>query len=274
MSQCQASDEYLLGHSKSEEERLQRQSEELAADSFRFLDQIAIQPGYRVADIGCGPRGILDLLAERVGSDGKVVGVERSESSIGFARQFVAARGLRNVELLHADATATGLPRGSFDVVHARLVLVNVPEPRRVVDEMVALMRPGGIVASHEVDWGASICEPPSSAWDRLVGAFEACSRNSGMDSRIGRKIPEMFRAAGLVDVQVMPLMHAHPLGHSLRYNLCDLIETVRDRIVSQGLLTEREYAEELERLKQHLGEASTLVIPNLFFQVWGRKPE
>ena len=187
MPRSPPSDEYLLGHSKSEEDRLKRQPEELAADSSGLLDQIGIQPGYRVADIGCGPHGILDLLSDRVGPTGTVVGVERSESSIELARQFIAARGLRNVELLQADAKATPLPRASFDVVHARLVLVNVPEPRRVVDEMVALVRPGGMVASHEADRGLSLCDPPSTAWDRLVGVFEACSRNSGMERTVER---------------------------------------------------------------------------------------
>jgi SAM-dependent methyltransferase len=201
------------------------------------------------------------------------VGVERSDSSIELARQFIAAHHLRNVELLHADATATGLPRASFDFVHARLVLVNLPEPRRVLDEMFALVRPGGILASHEVDWGASICEPPSAAWDRLLAAFEACASNRGVDLRIGRKVPQMLRDAGLVDVEVAPIIHAYPCGHSQRNVLCDLLDTVRHRIAAEGLMSEREYAEEVKALKQHLASEGTLIIPNLVVQAWGKKP-
>jgi ubiquinone/menaquinone biosynthesis C-methylase UbiE len=134
-------DEYLLGHSANEEERLRRQPQELAPDSRRLLDQLNIRPGDQAIDIGCGPQGILDLLSERVGANGKVVGLERSESTVQLARQFIAENDLRNVEVRQADAKATGLPRASFDVVHARLVLVNVPEPQRVVEEMIALAR-------------------------------------------------------------------------------------------------------------------------------------
>ena len=115
-------DEYLLGHSANEEERLRRQPQELAPDSRRLLDQLNIRPGDHTIDIGCGPQGILDLLSERVGPNGKVVGLERSESTVQLARQFLAENDMRNVEVLQADATATGLPRASFDVVHARLV--------------------------------------------------------------------------------------------------------------------------------------------------------
>src|SRR6266436_8504432 len=158
-------DEYLLGHSANEEERLRRQPGELEPDSRRLLDRLNIRPGDRAIDIGCGPQGILDLLSERVGTNGRVVGLERSESTVQLARQFIAKHNLRNVEVLHGDAKVTGLPRASFDLVHSRLVLVNVPEPQRVVEEMIALARPGGMVASHEADWGMSLCHPPSLAW-------------------------------------------------------------------------------------------------------------
>jgi len=267
-------DEYLLGHSPEEEERLQRQPQELAPDSIRLLDQLGIQQGDRAVDIGCGPQGILDLLSARVGPNGKVVGVEQNESTVQLARQFVSQRQLANIEVLQGDAKATGLPRASFDVVHARLVLVNVPEPQKVIEEMIALARPGGIVASHEADWGASICDPPAAAWDRLVAAFEAYSRNNGIDLFLGRKMHQLFRNSGLIDVQVIPIIHCYPLGNSRRYILCDLLQSVRDRVVMQGLLTEVEYSDALSEIRQQLADAHTLVIPHLFFQVWGRKPE
>src|SRR5260370_41291882 len=127
--------EYLLGHSANEEERLRRQPQELAPDSRWLLDQLDVRTGDRAIDIGCGPQGILDLLSERVRANGKVVGLERSESTVQLARQFIAEHNLRNVEGLQAEAKATGLPRASFAVVHARLVSVNVPEPQRAVQQ-------------------------------------------------------------------------------------------------------------------------------------------
>lgn len=267
-------DEYLLGHSANEDERLRRQPQELAADSSRLLDQLNLRLGDRAIDIGCGPQGILDLLSERVGTDGKVVGLERSESTVQLARKFIAERHLRNVEVLQADAKATGLPRASFDLVHARLVLVNVPEPQRVVEEMVALVRPGGAVASHEADWGAFVCDPPLAAWDRMFEVFDAYSRSNGIDLSVGRKTHRMFRAAGLVDIHVNPIIHVYPPGNSRRNIFCDFLENVRDRVLAEGLMTETEFREQVSELKRHLDDTSTLVISHLFLQVWGRKPE
>ncbi len=267
-------DEYLLGHSANEEERLRRQPRELAPDSRQLLDQLNIRPGDRAIDIGCGPHGILDLLSERVGANGKVVGLERNESTVELARRFIAEHNLLNVEVVQADAKATGLPRASFDLVHARLVLVNVPEPQRVVEEMIALARPGGLVASHEADWGAFLCDPPSPTWDRLLQVFEAYSRNNGIDLFVGRKTHQMFRAAGLSDIQANPVIHSYPPGHNRRNILCDFLENVKDRILAESLMTESEFHERQIELKRHLDDANTLVISHLFVQVWGRKPK
>lgn len=201
------------------------------------------------------------------------MGLERSEPTVRLARQFIAEHALRNVEVLQGDAKATGLPRASFDLVHARLVLVNVPEPQCVVEEMIDLARPGGVVASHEADWGAFLCDPPSPAWDRLLEIFEAYSRKNGIDLFVGRKTHRMFRGAGLIDVQVNPVIHVYPPGHNRRNILCDFLENVRDRVLADGLLTKAEFDERLTELRCHLDDTDRLVISHLFVQVWGKKP-
>jgi SAM-dependent methyltransferase len=209
-----------------------------------------------------------------VGLDGKVIGLERSEPTFQLARVFVAERQLRNVEVLQGDAKATGMPRASFDLVHARLVLVNVPEPQCVVQEMVDLARPGGLVASHEADWCAFACDPPSAAWDGMLEVFDKYSRSHGIDLFIGRKTPRMLRAAGLVDIHVNPVSHVYPPGHGRRTILCDFLDNVRDRLLEAGLISESQFRERMSELKRHLDDENTLVISHLFVQTWGRKPD
>jgi ubiquinone/menaquinone biosynthesis C-methylase UbiE len=158
---------YLLGHSYDEERRLKKQAEELRQESARMFDRIGIEKGNRAIDLGCGPQGVLDLLSERVGPAGQVVGVERDRGSVAEARRFVADRALRNVSVIERDAAAAAIPEGSLDLVHARLLLVNVPHAESVVQEMIRLACPGGVVASHEADYLPHLCDPPLRAWDR-----------------------------------------------------------------------------------------------------------
>ena len=136
-------DQYVLGYRQAEQERLQQQAQQLAHESSWLFDQIAVTRGARVVEIGCGPHGCLDLLSERVGPTGRVVGVERSAEAVALARTLISQRNFRNVDVLEGDARSTGLPRASFDLATSRLVLVNVPQPEQIVAEAAALVRPG-----------------------------------------------------------------------------------------------------------------------------------
>src|SRR5207244_3554273 len=120
---------YPLGTSLGESARLQRQAEELAADSAALLHRVGLQPGHSAIDLGCGPRGILDMLAERVAPAGRVIGLDSDPAHTVMAGEFAAARGRGGVEIIAAAARTTGLPSGCFDLVHARTLLVNLPSP-------------------------------------------------------------------------------------------------------------------------------------------------
>ncbi len=265
--------QYLLGHSEDEELRLRRQAEELRQESAWLFDRMGLGAGGRAIDLGCGPQGVLDLLSERVGSTGNVIGIEKNHQSVGIAKRFVADRWLNNVEVAQGDATATGLPGDSFDLVHARLVLVNVPYVEAVVREMVRLTRPGGIVASHEADYLSHFCDPPLQAWDRLFEIFKGYSSANGIDLFVGRRTHRLFREAGLVDIEVKPVIHVYPHGHNRRAIFWDFLQNVRDRILEQKFISESEFGELTAELKEHLDRPDTLVVSHLFFQVWGRKP-
>ena len=269
-----APDQYVLGYRQAEQERLQQQAKQLAHESSWLFDQVGLAAGAQVVEIGCGPSGCLELLSERVGPSGRVVGVERNADAVALARQLVAERGLANVDVLDGDARATGLPRESFDLATSRLVLVNVPDPAQIVAEAVALVRPGSWVAFHEADYVAHVCDPPLEAWTRLVELVEVYSESNGIDPFIGRKLPRMLREAGLVDIHVNPIVHVYPPGHGRRSILLDFAENLSDRILAQELISQAELTALTTALAQHLANPDTLVVSHLFFQAWGRKPD
>jgi 2-polyprenyl-3-methyl-5-hydroxy-6-metoxy-1,4-benzoquinol methylase len=267
-------DQYFLGQSTAEQQRLQRQAEELADEARCLFDAIGIAPGSRAVEIGCGPQGCLGLLSERVGQTGSVIGIDMNDDAVALARAFIAEKRLTNVEVRQGNGKATGLPREAFDLVTARLVLVNIPEPEQVVTEMAALAKPGGTVALHEADWGAHLCDPPLPAWDRLMKVLDAYAVANGIDLYVGRRLARMLRAEGLVDVQVRPLIHLYPQHSSRRGIFADFVRNLRERIVQHGLISEAELTAALASLDRHLENPGTLVVSHLFLQAWGRKPE
>ena len=265
-------DQYFLGHSVVEQRRLQQQARDLADESRRLFEQIAIPTGAHVVEIGCGPQGCLGLLADRVGPTGAVVGVEMSEHAVELARRFVTEQELANVEVRHGNGKATGLRRASFDLATARLVLVNIPEPEDVVAEMAALVRPGGVVALHEADWGMVLCDPPLPAWDTMIRAFLGYSLANGIDPLIGRRIARLLRTSGLKDVRINPLIHIYDVNHSRRTLFPEFARNLRDRILANGIMTEDEFESCHESLERHLADPDTLVIW-AYFQASATKP-
>jgi SAM-dependent methyltransferase len=267
-------DLYLLGRSEREEERLRKQIEDLAGEAQWLLDRLQIRPGARALELGCGPQGgVLGLLSERVGPSGAVIGLDKNEGFVASARAHVADQQRSNVEIVVGDARATHLPKASFDVVFCRLLLVNVPQPEQVVEEMVSLLRPGGVLASHEADYLPHRCDPPSAAWDRLFEIFQAYTRAKGVDLFVGRRLRRMLRDAGVAELQVNPVIHVYPHGHNRRSIFLDFIQNTRDALVGEGFAKDDELNELTRDLRRHLDDPDTLVVSHLFFQVWGRKP-
>ena len=264
---------YSLGSSEGERARLERQADELLPDSAALLDRVGLRPGQSAIDLGCGPRGVLDLLAERVSPGGRVVGMDADPACVAMASEFAAERGLGAVDVLAGDARHTGLPSSTFDVAHTRTLLVTIPEPADVVAEMVRLVKPGGRVASMEFDMEFSLCHPPHPAFTRICEIFTVAFSRNGADPQLGRKVPQMFRDAGLTDVEVEARAPLYPQGHSRRTIRLDLVRAMRPRVLEMGLASEAEFDELDTAARAHLADPRTVVQSGLPFLTWGRKP-
>lgn len=264
---------YALGRTCSESDRLQRQAEELASYSAALLDRVALRAGQSAIDLGCGPRGILDLLAERTSPDGRVVGLDADPRHTAMAADFVTGHGLLGVEIITADARRSGLRSESFDVVHARTLLINVPDPEEVVAEMLRLVKPGGWVASLEPDTEHVLCYPPNAAFERICELFPLVYARNGADPNLGRRVAELLRNAGLEDVGVEVRVQSYPPGHSRRTLRLDLLASMRPHILELELATDAELDELDASARAHIDDPRTIVVSGLTFLSWGRKP-
>ena len=268
-----ATDVYALGRDPAESARLQRQCDELRPDSAALLDRVGFGPGQDAIDLGCGPRGVLDLLAERTGPGGHVTGLDADPVHVAMAREFVAQRAPGRVAVVAADARHTGLPANSFDLVHARTLLVNVPGPAEVLAEMVRLARPGGWVASLEPDTEYALCYPDHPAYSRIRELFRAAFGRHGADPLIGRRLAGMYRQAGLRDIGVEARARVCPPGDTRRTIIADLLRGLHPAVISLGLASQPELDALDRAVRSHLDDPRILVVPHLSFLAWGRKP-
>lgn len=114
----------------------------------RELALLAAGPlGFRggsAADLGAGDGALAEELCRAVPA-ARVTAVELSPAMLALARRRFSAAGLsRRVSLAAADAKATGLPGGAFDLVVCSNLVHHISDPRRLFREAARLLRPGG----------------------------------------------------------------------------------------------------------------------------------
>lgn len=264
---------YVLGAEAPELARLLFQAELHRVEATWLLDRVALPAGGRAVDLGCGPLGIMDLLAEQVGPTGEVVGVDNEPRMLTLATRVLADRGLAGVRLVEADATATGLEPAAFELAHARLVLVNVRQPEAVVAEMARLVRPGGAVAVQDTDWISWTCLPAHPAWDRVRDALAAFRAARGLDVGMGRRLPGLLEAAGLVDVQAEGRVRFFRSDHPYQTLLLTFARLHADAMVADGLVGGDELDELVGQLERHLADPATVTVYATHVMAWGRRP-
>ncbi len=124
---------------------LQNRLDELFADlTSAAIQAAAPAAGERVLDVGCGCGATVLALAERVGPDGGVLGVDISEPMLGMARRRAAVAGRPQAELLLADAAVHGFAPACTDLVFSRFGVMFFDAPAEAFANIRRALRPGG----------------------------------------------------------------------------------------------------------------------------------
>lgn len=258
---------YPIEHRAGEIARLRVQSKAMAPDALAMLELFGPMQGWSCLDIGCGPGGITDLLSARVGPAGRVIGLDMDTEFLEHARQNAP----NNVEFRLGDAYGSGLPAGTFDLVHMRFVASTAGNPERLLNEAIRLARPGGLVALQEPDGSTLNCYPPHPAWDRLQSVLLAVFKGVGADLELARKLYFVVRQTGLRDVQYRTaLLGVRSVDPMVDY-LPSTVELLRATILKLGLFSESDLATALDECRQHLKKPGTSFTMYTLAQVWGR---
>src|SRR5256714_3142873 len=129
-----------------------------------------VEPGQTVLDLGCGAGTDLLIAAQMVGPEGRVIGVDMTESMLTRARQSAAAMNLHNVELHQSLIESLPVEDASVDGVISNGVIDLVPDKDAVFGEIDRVLRPGGRLQIADVVIHKEVSEDARARIDLWTG--------------------------------------------------------------------------------------------------------
>lgn len=187
--------QYVFDNSQdcSELDRLQLIERIFDPKSKRRILSSGITSGWRCLEVGAGAGSIARWMSEIVGESGKVVAVD-------LDTKYIDNIDLPNVEVIKADIRNLSLENHSFDVIHARYVLIHISDFRLALANMIKLLKPDGWLVLEEPDFGAAraIVGQGIESVNRINQSIWQMFENREMDHAFGLKLPAIAQKFNL----------------------------------------------------------------------------
>jgi SAM-dependent methyltransferase len=234
------------------------------AGTQRHLDAIGVAAGWRCLEVGGGGGSIARWLAERVGPTGHVLVTDIDARHLRFG-------GIPEVEVRVHDIAQDPLPPASFDLVHARLVLLHVRDRETALASMVAALKPGGWLVDEEFD-SSVFPDPARYPGETLLRTHLGLARTldeRGVDRSFGRRLYGRLRALGLDHVAAEGRTVMWPAGSAGAAMMRANYEQLRSHMIDAGYVTQSEF----ERDVAALDDPDFLMPSPILWAVSGQKP-
>jgi SAM-dependent methyltransferase len=155
-------------------------------------------------DVGCGPGNLTVDLASRV-APGEVLGIDLAPEIIEIACADAGESPVRFAVGDAYDLRAHGLDteEDSWDIVHAHQVLQHLTDPVRALQEWRRVLKPGGLLAVRDSDYGMCAIAPHDPLIDRWYEIYRSVTLANGAECNAGRFLPGWVRRSGFKDIRV-----------------------------------------------------------------------
>jgi 2-polyprenyl-3-methyl-5-hydroxy-6-metoxy-1,4-benzoquinol methylase len=261
--------DYVLRGGASGAERLHLLAAVKWPSTKTLLDRIGLRRGMHCLDVGCGIGAVALQMAQVVGPNGWVVGVDMDEDCLAIARRECQRLAL-NAEF--RPGTVAGLEESSaFDLVFGRFVLTHVRDPRQALSRMAQAARPEGVVVVEDIQFSGHFCFPDCVAFDRYVALYQEIVQRRGGDPNIGPRLPAMFLEARLtnVELEIVQPTYLHGPGKQIA---AVTMEHIREAVVAEGLAANAEINAIVAELGTFASDPTSMMSLPRIFQVWGTR--
>lgn len=234
-------------------------------NTIRHIEQRGIDKGWSCLEVGGGGGSIASWLCARVGVRGRVLATDLDP-------RFLQELSYENLEVRRHDIRTEGLPKGEFNLAHARLVLIHLPDREVALRRIIDALKPSGWIVVEEFDALTFLPDPAVSPGEvnmRVRQAFVEALTARGVDLHCGRLLAHELKANGLVQIGVEATASLWG-GKSSGTRLMRLhFEEMREAMVSSGLISPVEFDADLKRIDQE----DFLMPSPMMWTAWGQLP-
>jgi ubiquinone/menaquinone biosynthesis C-methylase UbiE len=193
-----------------------------------LIRPLELNPGLHVLDVGSGPGHTTIELARRVGSSGRVTGVDINAEFVAGAATRARESGLE-VEFIRSEFPPLPFPSSSFDRVFCKNVLEYVDSAASTVVEMARVAAKRAIVVAIDSDWDMLALDLPAPACELSDRVIAAAKSVAVKEPRIGRMLHGLFHEAGLADIKTEVFAGADIRGRAAPMLKVSLAQYARD---------------------------------------------
>ncbi|MEU6663146.1 methyltransferase domain-containing protein [Streptomyces sp. NPDC046821] len=223
---------------------------------------LGVGPGWRCLDVGAGT----GTVSRRLLDEARVAGVLAVDRDVRFLTELPTP----GLDVLEADITAPDFAPGRFRLVHARFVLMHLPERERLIAKLSELVEPGGVlVLSDAIDLTND--RTPSTPYATMMRAmWHGLKAGIGTDVSWVPSYPHLLRGAGLVSVAAE--VHVPPLtpGSPISRFWADTWERGRAAMLATGLIDDAD----VDAAIQYLDSNDCAALSAGMLTAWGWQPE
>ncbi len=231
-------------------------------------DMLRLAPGSAVLDVGCGVGEVCVELAARVGTAGKVAGVDLSEAMIEAARKTVSASGTA-ADLRVASVYELPFADATFDAVRSERVFQHLDNPDAGLREMIRVTRAGGRVLIIDPDHGQAGLAVDEPVHRRVFEAIQRAMVAMIANPHSGTRLRGMFARAGLTEIAHATLTPDFTFPHFMQMFFVD--ERLA-RVVAAGDISDAEARSFVAALEER-HRAGTFFTNAIAYNVVGTKP-